>query len=189
MRAPISAQEKISNMSETKQQKKRRLAPPKNSPDKDVVFTPPDLARKIVQHFAPSGFMIEPCMGDGSFYFPMKEYGSDGEVDWCELSKGRDFLEKDFCGQKYDWLITNFPFSKYVDFLEKSMKIANNIVIYGTVCHVLSLKKRLRMIREAGFYVREVLFTDTPQGWPTGGFACGAILLNKQAGDCKFSYL
>jgi len=175
-------------MSETKQQKKRRLAPPKNSPDKDLWMTPEDLARKIVCHFRPSGYIIEPCKGTGAFYNHLTAFSYEN-VDWCELSEGRDFLNWNFGEKKYNWLVTNFPFSKYVDFLEKSMKIANNIVIYGTVCHVLSLKKRLRMIREAGFYVREVLFTDTPQGWPTGGFACGAILLNKQAGDCKFSYL
>lgn len=169
--------------------KPRRAAPPKNSPDKDIVFTPPDLAQKIVQYFGPSGDMIEPCMGDGSFYFPMKEYSDDGEVDWCELSKGRDFLERDFCGQKYNWLITNFPFSKYVPFLEKSMQIADNIVTYGTISHILALKKRLRIVKEAGFYIREVLITDTPKSWTTGGFACGAIYLSKQAGDCKFSYL
>jgi hypothetical protein len=169
--------------------KSRPLAPPKNSPDKDIWMTPPDLAQKIVQYFGPSGDMIEPCMGDGSFYFPMKEYSSDGEVDWCELSKGRNFLEKDFCGQKYDWLITNYPFSKYADFLEKSMQVAENIVTYGTVCHILSLKKRLRLIKEAGFFIREILYTDTPKEWNTGGFACGAIYLNKQKGDCKISYL
>lgn len=49
--------------------------------------------------------------------------------------------------------------------------------------------KRLRIIKEAGFYIREVLFTETPKGWKTGGFQCGAILLRRQAGDCKFSYL
>jgi hypothetical protein len=30
---------------------------------------------------------------------------------------------------------------------------------------------------------------DTPKEFPQSGFALGAILINKQAGDCKFSYL
>lgn len=172
--------------------KPRRAAPPKNSPDKDIVFTPPELAQKIVQHFYKNYVMysddafIEPCRGGGAFYNAIKVFGEDTNVDWCELSEGRDFLERDFCGQKYDWLITNFPFSKYVPFLEKSMQIADNIVTYGTINHILALRKRLRMVREAGFYIREVLLTDTPKGWPSGGFQCGAIYLNKQAGDCKF---
>lgn len=169
--------------------KPRRAAPPKNSPDKDIWMTPPDLARKIVNHFQPSGTMIEPCKGTGSFYNELLRYEFIDGVDWFELSLGRDFLENNFGSKKYEWLVTNFPFSKYVDFLEKSMKIADNIITYGTVCHILSLKKRLRMIKQAGFYIREVLLTDTPKGWNTGGFQCGAILLTKQAGDCKLSYL
>ena len=164
----------------------RNLCPHKNSPDKDLIFTPFDLAQKIVRHFNPSGSILEPCMGEGSFYYNLKEY-ADGYVDWCELSKGRDFFE--WPEKDYDWIITNPPFSKYADFLEKSLSIANNVIFYGTVCHILSLKKRLRIVREAGFYIREVLFTETPKGWNTGGFACGAILLTRQAGDCKISYL
>jgi hypothetical protein len=166
--------------------KKKNLCPPKNSPDKDLVMTPFSLAQNIVRHFNPSGSILEPCMGEGSFYYNLKEY-ANGEVDWCELSKGRDFFE--WRGLDYDWIITNPPFSKYADFLEKSLSIANNVVFYGTVCHILSLKKRLRMVKEAGFYIREILYTETPKDWTTGGFQCGAILLTKQAGDCKISYL
>ena len=168
--------------------KKKTLCPPKNPPDKDLVMTPRDLARKIVGHFRPSGYIIEPCKGTGAFYDHLTAYSSES-VDWCELSEGRDFLNWNFGDKKYSWLITNPPFSKYADFLEKSLSIANNVVFYGTVSHILSLKKRLRLIKEAGFYIREILYTDTPKGWTTGGFQCGAILLTKQAGDCKISYL
>lgn len=165
---------------------KKKLCPSKNSPDKDIVMTPFDLAQKIVRHFNPSGSILEPCMGDGSFYFNLKEY-ADGFVDWCELSKGRDFFEWQEKG--YDWIVSNFPFSKYADFLEKSMAISDNVVSFGTVCHILSLKKRLRLVKEAGFYIREVLLTETPKSWSTGGFQCGAIHLSKVTGDCKFSSL
>lgn len=168
--------------------KSRRAAPPKNSPDKDLVYTPRDLARKIVSHFRPYGYIIEPCRGTGAFYDHLTAYSYE-PVDWCELSEGRDFLNWNFRDKRYNWLITNFPFSKYVPFLEKSMQIADNIVTFGTINHILALRKRLRMVKEAGFYIREVLLTDTPKGWSSGGFQCGAILLTKQAGDCKFSYL
>lgn len=174
----------------------RKLCPSKNSPEKDLVMTPPELAQDIVDYFSPAFIcgdkFLEPCKGEGAFVSAIQKHPyifdqGIGFIHWCELSEGIDFLEKDFCGQKYDWIITNFPFSKYADFLEKSMQVAENIITYGTVCHVLSLKKRLRLIKEAGFYIREVLLTDTPKGWNTGGFACGAIYLSKQAGDCKFT--
>ncbi len=175
--------------------KSRPLSPPKNSPDKDIWMTPPDLALDIVRYFQSQDLMcesfdfLEPCCGNGAFLNALKNElnGESITIDWCELSKGRDFFE--WPEKDYDWIITNPPFSKYADFLEKSLSIANNVVFYGTVCHILSLKKRLRLIKEAGFYIREVLFTETPKGWTTGGFACGAILLTRQAGDCKFSYL
>jgi hypothetical protein len=166
----------------------KKLCPDKNSPDKDLIYTPRDLARKIVGHFQPYGYIIEPCRGTGAFYDHLTAYSHEA-VDWCELSEGRDFLNWNFRDKKYNWLITNFPFSKYADFLEKSMKIADNIVTYGTVCHILSLKKRLRLVKGAGFYIREVLLTDTPKDWTTGGFQTGAIYLSKQAGDCKFTEL
>lgn len=180
--------------------KSRPLSPPKNSPDKDIWMTPPDLAFNIVKHFSPrindSHFnFLEPCRGQGAFENAMRHFAAcraheDSTVDWCELSEGRDFLEmrKPIVPQ-YHWLISNFPFSKYADFLEKSMQVAENIVTYGTVCHVLSLRKRLRLIKEAGFFIREILYTDTPKEWRTGGFACGAIYLNKQPGLCKISHL
>lgn len=169
-------------------QKSRPLSPPKNSPDKDIWMTPRDLARQIVCHFKPSGYIIEPCKGTGAFYDHLTAYSYE-PVDWCELSEGRDFLNWNFHDKKYSWLITNPPFSKYADFLQKSLSIANNVVFYGTVCHILSLKKRLRLIKEAGFFIREILYTDTPKEWNTGGFQCGAILLTKQKEDCKISYL
>lgn len=177
----------------------RSLSPPKNSPDKDNWMTPPDLARKIVSHFSPRinethYNFLEPCRGTGSFYNAMQQIithkaHKDCEIDWCELSEGKNFFDLKFNLFKYDWIITNFPFSKYADFLEKSMQVSDNIVTYGTVCHILSLKKRLRLVKEAGFFIREILFTDTPKNWPTGGFQCGAIYLSKQPGDCKISYL
>ncbi len=163
----------------------RNLCPPKNSPDKDLIMTPPDLAQKIVSRFNPWGKCLEPCYGDGAFLDAMLPYAAT--LQKCELSDNIDFFE--WPQKDYDWIITNPPFSKYANFLEKSLSIANNVVFYGTVCHILSLKKRLRIIKEAGFYIREVLFTETPKGWKTGGFQCGAILLRRQAGDCKFSYL
>lgn len=164
----------------------KKLCPSKNSPDKDLVFTPFDLAQKIVRHFSPSGFILEPCMGEGSFYYNLKEY-ADGEADWCELSKGRDFFE--WPEKDYNWIITNPPFSKFRAFLQKSMQVADNVVFLCSINHILGLRARLKDIKVAGFYIREVLLCDTPKSWPASGFQVGAIHLSKTAGDCKFSNL
>ena len=91
----------------------------------DVVQTPIQLAADIVNYYKPKGTILEPCCGEGNFLsvFPSK-------ADWCEISKGRDFLELD--GKKHwDWIITNPPYSKYREFLNKSMDVADNVVFFN----------------------------------------------------------
>jgi hypothetical protein len=155
----------------------------------DCVMTPPDLARQIVGHFNPSGCILEPCMGDGSFYYSLQPFALNEQVDWCELSKGRDFLTTDFGGKKYTYIVTNPPFSKFRAFLKKSMEVADNIIFLCTINHVFGLRARLKDIKDAGFYIRETLLCNTPKSWPQSGFQVGAIYLSKREGACKFSYL
>ena len=66
-----------------------QLNPNKNKPEQDIVYTPRDLALDIIQHYNPTGRILDPSCGDGAFLhqFP----GSD--TDWCELEQGRDFLD------------------------------------------------------------------------------------------------
>ena len=83
------------------------------STKQDVVMTPYHTAKWIVEHFEPQGKMLEPCRGEGAFYTAMQEYNDD--VDWCEISEGKDFF--DYNG-KVDWIITNPPYSIFDDFLD-----------------------------------------------------------------------
>ena len=163
----------------------------------DCVMTPKDLAKKVVGHFSHI-FMggdkfLEPCRGTGSFVSAIENYGYlfelGGCIDWCELTDGVDFLEKDFGDKKYDHIITNPPFSKFRSFLKKSMNLADNIVFLCTINHIFGLRARLRDIKGAGFFIRECLLCDTPKSWPSSGFQVGAVYLSKHAGDCKISYL
>lgn len=165
----------------------RTLCPKKNKPSQDKIYTPRPLAKQIVDHFAPSGRILEPCYGDGAFIEALAPYASS--LHGCELEDQIDYFEwrsKD----RYDWIVTNFPFSKYKDFLKKSMNDANQIISFGTINHILALKARLRLVKEYNFGIKEVLLTETPKGWSTGGFQCGAIHLQRYYhGDCKFSNL
>ena len=157
----------------------------------DCVMTPPDLAEKIVEYFKPVTSFLEPCKGEGSFVNAAEKRAKRGlitYIDWCEITQGCDFLQY-IPPQKYEWIITNPPFSKFRAFLKKSMKVADNVVFLCTINHIFGLKARLRDIKDAGFYIREVLLCDTPESWPSSGFQVGAILLTKHKGDCKISYL
>ena len=46
----------------------RAFCPPKNTPEKDIVMTPEWLAIEIIDHFSPSGIILDPCRGEGAFY-------------------------------------------------------------------------------------------------------------------------
>ena len=61
----------------------RAFCPPKNTPDKDIVMTPEYLAQDIINHFAPTGVILDPSRGTGAFYdnFP----GDDKEWWWFDI--------------------------------------------------------------------------------------------------------
>ena len=61
----------------------------KSTPN-DVVMTLEDTAIKIIDYFNPSGTILEPCKGMGSFYNNFKI-----DKDYCEITEGKDFLQYD----------------------------------------------------------------------------------------------
>ena len=91
----------------------------KSTPN-DVVMTQDVSAQFIMNHFKPTGSILEPCRGTGTFYNLFK-----GDKDWCEITENKDFLTYN---KKVDWIITNPPFSIFDEFLIKSFELADNIV-------------------------------------------------------------
>lgn len=142
---------------------------PNGCKSNDVVMTPDYLAEKIVEHFNPSGKILEPCCGNGVFlkYLPTAE--------WCEITKGKDFFDYN---NKVDWIITNPPWSKMRKFIQHSMEVSDNIVFLTTINH-LWLKARLRDIKQANFGVREIVLVETPKEFPQSGFQLGVFHLQR----------
>ena len=66
---------------------KRRLSPGPNLAHHDLIMTPPELARRIVDYYAPRGRLLDPCRGQGAFYNAMLSHSDD--VRWCEVAEGR----------------------------------------------------------------------------------------------------
>ena len=65
---------------------------PKHShSDRDRIFTPPELAKKLIGKIpsVAGDTWLDPCYGTGVFFdnFP------DGENAYCEIDMGKDFLE------------------------------------------------------------------------------------------------
>lgn len=152
----------------------RILIPKKNTPDKDIVMTPVETSKDIIQHFSPKGTILDPCRGQGAFY---DNYPPNCIKDYCELSEGKDFFDYN---KRVDWIITNPPWSKIKEFLKHSVKISDNIVYLISINH-FTTKARLRIIyEESGFGVKEIYCVKTPpHPWPQMGFQIAAIQISK----------
>ena len=117
------------NRAQEPESRRRRLAPKTNNPAQDVVMTPPALAAAIVQHFSPTGVILDPCRGDGAFFDAFPEHL---QAEWCEIQQGRDFMDWD---RSVAWIISNPPWSKLRQFLTKSFQIADNVVFLAQLTH------------------------------------------------------
>jgi len=167
---------------------------PTNTKREDCVQTPIQLAVDIMNHFRPSGKVLEPCKGDGNFLEAYNTYnliaqmtGGEGiQWTWCEILDGKDFFE---FNEKVDWIITNPPYSKMRKFLQHSMDIADNVVFLTTINH-LWLKARLRDIQEKSFGIKEIIVFPTPKTFPQAGFQIGCFHLQKNyVGDIKYGQM
>ncbi len=60
----------------------------RNYKSNDDINTPFELAYVLVRYFNPTGVILEPCKGKGSFlkWFPKNS-------PWCEIKEGKDFME------------------------------------------------------------------------------------------------
>jgi methylase of polypeptide subunit release factors len=139
----------------------------------DEVYTPDHVAKAIIDAFAPTGKCLDPCMGDGVFL----KYLPEGSM-WCEISKGRDFFDFD---KKVDWIISNPPYSQFVEFTEHAMSISDNVVWLSPIGKVFSSLERIRMFQEyagadsSGMAIERILLVPAKEAGFPFGFPVGAI--------------
>jgi len=153
----------------------RPLAPGENQPEHDLIMTPRSLARTIISHFAPQGNLLDPAAGEGAFELELEQYG---EVYSCELSRGTDFFSSN-PEIKFDWIITNPPWSKMRRFLSEAFIRGNNVVYLATLTHFIT-RARLNDIANAGFGLKEALCVPEPSPpWPPSGFQLAAVHLQR----------
>ncbi len=156
--------------------------PNKNYNSNDDVMTPLNLCEKIINYFKPAGTILEPCKGSGNFlqYLPKDSL-------YCEIKENKPF--ENF-NNNVDWIITNPPWSKVRLFLEKSCQCSNkHIVFLITVNHVFT-KARIRITNNYSFYLKDILYIDTPKEFPQMGFQLGIIHWEKDYnGQVNIKYL
>jgi hypothetical protein len=129
--------------------------------ERDMEYTPTELARDIVDWFSPAGICLDPCAGNGAF-FDLLPAGAD----WCEIERGRDFYA---WTKPVDWIISNPPFSHYSSWMRHSMKVAQNIVYLMPAYKVFASGKFLDDLFKWGGIVHIRRYgTGTQWGFPFG---------------------
>ena len=130
----------------------------RSSQNNENHYTPEELCKTLVQlvDISPDDILLEPFMGDGAFY---NHFPEENIKDWCEITKGRDFLEYEgVC----DIIITNPPYADCglgcMDWVFKCFECASK-----TVGILLSIKVfnsftplRLQKIQEKGWNITKI---------------------------------
>ena len=161
--------------------------PKKNTADKDLVFTPVDLAKKLIDHLPIQGTVLDPCRGKGAFYDHL-----NGDKHYCELSEGIDFYE---WNDKVDWIVTNPPWSHYRSFTKHAYTIADNVAFLITINHDLGLTGRFKDLLDSDHRIKEIILVDHPTkeeqpDWPRSGFQLGMVWKQRDyTGDIKLTDL
>ena len=130
----------------------------------DIYYTPNALARELISitplHAGQS--VLDPAKGTGSFY---NNYPTDlRETSSAEITEGSDFFA---ITNKYDWLVTNPPFSNFKKWLIHSCSLAKVGFAYILPCHGLT-EHRIRACADLGFNITSITFFKNPTEWNLG---------------------
>ena len=150
-----------------------------NRKPNDNVRTPEDISKLAIDLFDLEGKILDPFMGEGSFYNQFPEWL---ENDWCEIDRGRDFFEYN---EKVDWIISNPPYSILDEVLKHSFEIADNIVYLVPLSKVVSSMKRVRAINEYGGVPFIYILASSKCGFNFGFPSCIIHIKKNYKGDTK----
>ena len=100
--------------------------------------TPRELASKLFNLVSPRGSVLDNAYGAGNFFFR-----GDFSTDFYSVKK------------KYDWLITNPPYSNLDKWLEHSCKISRKGFAYLLGINNLTAK-RIEACEKEGFYITKI---------------------------------
>jgi hypothetical protein len=69
-----------------------------------------------------------------------------GPVDWCEITRGRDFFA---WTTRVDWIVTNPPWSQFRRVLRQALAVADHVALVCTLNHLWT-KARRQDVRRGG---------------------------------------
>lgn len=135
----------------------------------------------MVDHFAPSGVVLDPCRGGGAFH-DLLPAGSP----WCEIDEGRDFFD---WWEPVDWVIGNPPYSLTRPWFYHSYAIAHDVVYLVPCRNVFSAYGFLREVRDfGGFCEIRTYGTGGTLGFPMGNAVAAFHVQRDYGGPTIFSY-
>lgn len=111
---------------------------------KDVVYTNGEVAKDIISHFYPSGYLLDPCKGDGAFF---DNFPTGTKKGYCEIAEGKDFYN---WHEQVDWVVGNPPYSIFHEFLKHAFSIAHDVVFLVPTNKVFQSWKTMSMINKWG---------------------------------------
>ena len=122
----------------------------------DVFMTPVALVTTHLEYIAPlvreGDKLLEPFCGSGNYLTAMEQKWRENRVDWCEISRGRDFFEY---GGEVDAIISNPPYSIMDQVLEKSISLKPRVISYLIAIHALT-PRRIEIMNKAGYGLESV---------------------------------
>jgi len=132
----------------------------------DCIMTPEWVAKDMVEHFAPTGTILEPARGNGVFTNILPQ------AEWCEINEGKDFFD---WNKKVDWIISNPPFSVMRKFILHSFNIADDIVYLVPVWKIYLAYGTVKAAQEYGG-IKEIRWygTGSKLSFPMGN-GIGAV--------------
>lgn len=147
----------------------------------DVVYTPDWCARDMVDHFKPTGVVLDPCRGRGAFHDLLPE-GSP----WCEITDGVDFFD---WTDPVDWTIGNPPYSMTRPWFRHSYDVAENLLYLVPLRNVFSGYGFVREIHQFGGIAEiRVYGTGGRLGFPMGNAVGAMHIVRGHSGTTRFSF-
>lgn len=144
----------------------------------DVFLTPQELAKKLIEKtdIEPYYSLYDPFKGEGAFF---DNYPPQNQKEWAEIEKGRDFFESN---EKFDFIISNPPFSKLTDVLIHSTNICK--IGFGYIMPSYSLSfSRIMKMKNYGFQIRKMVYFENPKEWKLGFQMVYVVFMKDYSGN------
>lgn len=126
----------------------------------DFYETPYTITQHIldVVHIPEGASVLEPACGDGAIVRVLKENGL--KVTYKDIKDGNDFLK---CKDKYDWIITNPPFSLAFEFIQHSKSVCDDFLMLLPLSYLHGKARYDKVYSDTNYPLRKVyVFTRYP---------------------------